>query len=134
MEEKGAVDVTAALAGQVKDNRLSVVVNNKNLGRDPAFNVVKRLRVDYELGGQSYKKEVNENQRLVLPEESENVISLRKSFPANSSVRRAILYATALGFYEVHINGQRVGDHLLAPTGPTIASGCATRLTMLHRC
>jgi len=115
VEEKGAVDVTATLAGQVKNNHLSVVVNNKNLGKDPALNVVKRLRVDYELGGQSFKKEINENQRLVLPEEPENVMYLRKSFAANSPVTRAVLYATALGLYEVHINGQRVGDHLLAP-------------------
>ncbi|HXI69114.1 MAG TPA: family 78 glycoside hydrolase catalytic domain, partial [Verrucomicrobiae bacterium] len=115
VEEKGAVDVTATLAGQVKNNHLSVVVNNKNLGKDPALNVVKLLRVDYELGGQSFKKEVNENQRLVLPEEPENVMYLRKLFAANSPVTRAVLYATALGLYEVHINGQRVGDHVLAP-------------------
>ena len=115
VEEQGAVDVTAALAGQVKNNHLSVVVNNKNLGKDPAVNIVKRLRVDYELGGRSFKKEVSENQKLVLPEESENVMCLRKSFTANSPVRRAVLYATALGLYEVHINGQRIGDHVLAP-------------------
>jgi len=30
-------------------------------------------------------------------------------------VRRAVVYATALGVYELHLNGQRVGDHLLAP-------------------
>src|SRR4029077_15233969 len=26
-----------------------------------------------------------------------------------------IVYATALGAYELHVNGQRVGDHVLAP-------------------
>jgi alpha-L-rhamnosidase len=40
---------------------------------------------------------------------------LRKSFELQSPVRRAVLYVTALGLYEVHINGQRVGDHVLAP-------------------
>jgi alpha-L-rhamnosidase len=40
---------------------------------------------------------------------------LRKSFALSSSVQHAVLYATALGLYEVHINGQRVGDHVLAP-------------------
>jgi alpha-L-rhamnosidase len=115
VEGDGAVDVTAALSSRVKDNRLNMVVNNKNLGQDPALNVVKRLRVDYELGGQSFKKEVGENQKLVLPDAPESVWYLRKSFAAKSSVRRAILYATALGLYEVHVNGQRVGDHVLAP-------------------
>lgn len=35
--------------------------------------------------------------------------------PANVKIKRAILYATALGVYEVRLNGQRVGDHILAP-------------------
>jgi len=114
-ESGGVVDVTAALADRVKDNHLNIVVNNTALGKDPASNVVKRLQVDYEMGGKVFKKEVNENQKLVLPEESESVWCLRKSFRANSSVQRAVLYATALGLYEVHINGKRVGDHVLAP-------------------
>lgn len=115
VENEETVDVTAVLAGQVIENRLSLVVNNKTLGGDPAQNMPKRLRVDYELGGQSFKKEVNENQKLVLPEKPETVWYLRKSFAANMPIRRAVLYATALGLYEVHINGQRVGDHVLAP-------------------
>jgi alpha-L-rhamnosidase len=41
---------------------------------------------------------------------------LRKAFTlAGKSVTSARLYATALGLYEVRINGRRVGDHLLAP-------------------
>lgn len=40
---------------------------------------------------------------------------LRKSFELKSPVQRAVLYVTALGLYEVRINGRRVGDHLLAP-------------------
>jgi alpha-L-rhamnosidase len=33
----------------------------------------------------------------------------------DSPVRRATAYVTALGLYELHVNGQRVGDHILAP-------------------
>lgn len=40
---------------------------------------------------------------------------LRKDFEVRSRVRRAVLYVTALGLYEVHINGHRVGNHVLAP-------------------
>jgi len=39
----------------------------------------------------------------------------RKQFEARSSVRRATIYATALGIYELHLNGSRVGDALFAP-------------------
>jgi len=39
----------------------------------------------------------------------------RKEFNAHGHVKRATLYATALGIYELHLNGQRVGDALFAP-------------------
>jgi alpha-L-rhamnosidase len=39
----------------------------------------------------------------------------RKSFPLKGGIRRATLYATARGLYELHINGNRVGNHILAP-------------------
>ncbi|MGD8454077.1 MAG: family 78 glycoside hydrolase catalytic domain [Phycisphaerae bacterium] len=42
---------------------------------------------------------------------------LRKTFAVagDAPIRRATLYATALGLYETRINGQRVGDRMLAP-------------------
>ncbi len=42
-------------------------------------------------------------------------VHLRKPFTLDKPVRRARLYATALGVYELHLNGTRVGDHILAP-------------------
>ena len=113
--EGRAADVTAALMTHVEQNHLKMVVNNQNLGVDPALNIAKRLRVEYEYGGQLLKKEIEENQTLELPEKSSALPYLRKSFELKSPVERAVLYATALGLYDVHINGQRVGDHVLAP-------------------
>jgi alpha-L-rhamnosidase len=41
---------------------------------------------------------------------------LRTEFSVSGSpITKARLYATALGLYEMHLNGQRVGDHLFAP-------------------
>jgi alpha-L-rhamnosidase len=40
---------------------------------------------------------------------------LRRSFRIDDAVRRARLYVTALGVYEIEVNGERVGDHVLAP-------------------
>jgi alpha-L-rhamnosidase len=40
---------------------------------------------------------------------------LRREFKLAAKPQRAIIYASALGVYELHINGQRVGDQLLAP-------------------
>lgn len=42
------------------------------------------------------------------------VTQLRKEFNAKRP-KRALLYATALGAYEFRLNGQKVGDHMLAP-------------------
>jgi alpha-L-rhamnosidase len=115
VEGGGTMDATEVLASRVRDNRLNLPVNNATLGLDPAPNKVKRLRVEYELGGVPLSKEINENQSLVLPEEPAGVCYLRKSFDLNKPAQRAVLYASALGLYEVHINGRRVGDHVLAP-------------------
>jgi alpha-L-rhamnosidase len=40
---------------------------------------------------------------------------LRREFDLANRVRRATLYVSARGFYEVHINGKKIGDELLAP-------------------
>ena len=40
---------------------------------------------------------------------------LRREFAAKGDVKRATLYATALGIYETRLNGKRVGDVQLAP-------------------
>src|SRR5512143_1195066 len=48
---------------------------------------------------------------------TENVSAtmLRREFKLASPAKRAIVYASALGGYELRLNGQRVGDQLLAP-------------------
>lgn len=40
---------------------------------------------------------------------------LRRAFVLDKPIAKARLYATALGVYECHINGRRVGDRYLAP-------------------
>jgi alpha-L-rhamnosidase len=40
---------------------------------------------------------------------------LRKAFAVNQAVTRATVYVTALGAYELHLNGQKVGNDVLTP-------------------
>ena len=40
---------------------------------------------------------------------------LRRAFRTAGPVRSARLYVTSLGLYEIHLNGQRVGDQLFTP-------------------
>ena len=49
------------------------------------------------------------------PWPTESVKLLRRTFDVTSGVASARLYVTALGAYEVHINGRRVGDQVLSP-------------------
>ena len=42
-------------------------------------------------------------------------VMLRRGFILSKPVRRATAYASALGLYELRFNGQRIGDHILAP-------------------
>ncbi|MBS1850516.1 MAG: glycoside hydrolase family 78 protein [Acidobacteria bacterium] len=39
----------------------------------------------------------------------------RKEFQVRAAVARARAYVSALGLYELHVNGKRVGNHVLAP-------------------
>ena len=50
--------------------------------------------------------------------ESFSVAQLRKNFTVKKPVRRATVYITALGLYELYINGQRVSRDYFAPGWP----------------
>jgi alpha-L-rhamnosidase len=113
--DSAAADVTGVLKSHITNGRLKIAVNNDTLGGDPAVNTTKRLRVEYEYGGKTLKKVVDEKQMLILPDRPTPLPYLRTSFGLSSPVQRAVLYVTALGLYEVDLNGQRVGDHVLAP-------------------
>jgi alpha-L-rhamnosidase len=43
---------------------------------------------------------------------------LRKAFHVEGEIRRAMVYATARGAYELHLNGKKVGNDLLTPGWP----------------
>jgi hypothetical protein len=42
-------------------------------------------------------------------------IQLRKEFAVEKEIKRAVAYVCGLGFYELSLNGQKVGDHVLDP-------------------
>jgi len=110
-----SADVTATLAKLVKDGTLTFTANNATLGGDPALNHVKELRIDYQSGGKTLHQTFPEGDAVVLPAPSQALQYMRKSFALTKPIRQATVYVTALGLYELHLNGQRVGDHILAP-------------------
>ncbi len=58
-------------------------------------------------------------QWLVAPDEDPNAMGpapyLRKTFVLSNWVKRARLYICGLGYYELHLNGAKVGNHVLDP-------------------
>jgi hypothetical protein len=111
----GSRDVTGRLAGMLQNGGGSVVVSNQAFGGDPAVQHPKQVRVEYEVAGKPAVATVREGETLSLQNGARALPYLRKSFSLAKPVRRASLYVTALGVYEIHLNGRRVGDHILAP-------------------
>ena len=52
---------------------------------------------------------------LGMPLPTDSVKILRRGFCVSKPVKSARLYVTALGGYEFHLNGRRVGDQVLSP-------------------
>ena len=114
----GMRDVTTALADKARSGAFSVDVINESFGKDPAFNHVKQLRVEYELSGKMATAVFAEKAAFHYPADLGSPLTvpyLRKSFTVTKPLAKATVYATALGVYELRLNGKRVGDHVLAP-------------------
>ena len=61
------MDVTAKIAEEAHGGQLDIPVNNDEMGRDPAVDHRKELRVDYVWDGQPAHTNVAEGETLVLP-------------------------------------------------------------------
>jgi alpha-L-rhamnosidase len=108
-------DVTAIVKDHLHDSTMELKVTNDTMSGDPANGKHKRLAVEYEQRGQKAKAWANEGATLSLSSQPSAVPYLRRAFRIDKPIARARLYITALGLYEVRINGEKVGDHVLAP-------------------
>jgi hypothetical protein len=62
------MDVTGLLQTRIANNRVDLPINNASLGGDPAPQVAKQFRINYEYGGVPYEITLNENDVLHLPD------------------------------------------------------------------
>ena len=118
VDGSAALDVTGQLQKQASAAEFSLTVGNDSFGKDPAFGKVKRLRLEYEVAGKKAQRFLAESATLNFPTDllrQPALPYLRKSFSIGKPLAKATVYATALGLYELRLNGQRVGDHFLAP-------------------
>ena len=54
-------------------------------------------------------------QWIAAPDRQTSAPLLRKVFTLDQAVKRARVYVSGLGYYELHVNGRKVGDHVLDP-------------------
>jgi len=90
-----------------------VTVENAALGGDPAVNKHKLLDIDYRIDGVQLHANAPEHAVVRLGQRS--LPYLRNTFSTHGRVAKARLYATALGIYELYLNGKRIDDQELAP-------------------
>lgn len=105
-------DVTGVVREKIAKGE-KVIARNDALGGDPAVNTPKRLEMDYRCDGVALHVDTPENGEVTLA--SSRIPYLRGTFDVGEHVAKVRLYATALGVYEVFLNGARVGDLHLAP-------------------
>src|SRR4029077_1398373 len=95
-----------ALAG------MQVLANGRNVALDKSVTALDSM----EVPGWSKSNLVDGVTRPVRSRELKQPTAMfRKSFVAGGDIRRATIYVTARGLYQLRINGNRVGDHVLAP-------------------
>ncbi len=56
-----------------------------------------------------------------------SVVSFRSSFQPKKTIKKATVYATAMGVYAFFLNGERIGRGVLAPAGRATSIACNTR-------
>ena len=121
------VELKERIQELVKAGKTKIKVTNDFAGGDPAFGTVKSLDLEYSLNGKVIKTNVNENSEVDLasgristskPHNGKVYLPapyLRKEFNLGSKVNKALVYATAQGVFELHLNGKRVGNEYLMP-------------------
>ncbi len=111
----GSKDVTELVIKLAQANAPDVQVTNDTMGGDPALNQPKQLLIDLVINGEAAHASFPENSKLHFGSLPQAPRYLRRVFTEPAPIRQATLYVTALGLYEATLNGQRVGDHILAP-------------------
>ena len=101
---------------EVLDDQGKNIALKKNVLADHLFNNYRRLKGDNwlpQLLTDGFLKPNFNHQQFSLPVPPSPV--LRKEFTTKRKVKKAFLYASALGVYDIRINGKKCGEHILAP-------------------
>ncbi|PXA04645.1 alfa-L-rhamnosidase [Coraliomargarita sinensis] len=118
------VDVTAELRARFALGKRIIPASNELVAQDPAWDQPKSLRIVYRQDGQ--RKELILQEGEIYDFDQDKKIKrwhvpkfipqqLRREFEIDQPIQRARLYVTARGLYQVHLNGEKVGEDYMAP-------------------
>lgn len=117
----GSADVTGKVSSLIKDGTLDFTVNAKTLGVDLAPKTAKNLTVDYDLDGVSGQTIVGDLRQLIIPAPDGSIPKdfdapyVRKTFNLAAVPSSAIATVNVMGFFELYVNGKKVGPNLMGP-------------------
>ena len=116
---KKQIDIKEKLQAHVDAGNLSLKVTNEFAGKDPAREEKKVLEAKWLVEDWKSGSVTQENSVCDLtigrPKQYLPAPYLRKEFTVATGVKRAIVYATAQGVYELSLNGQRVSNDVFMP-------------------
>ncbi|MHC4314945.1 MAG: alpha-L-rhamnosidase N-terminal domain-containing protein, partial [Planctomycetota bacterium] len=69
----------------------------------------------WKLDGNLKNSVTGEDGELITAVGPQSSPLLRKEFEISKKIKRARIYVSGLGWYELYINGRKVGDHVLDP-------------------
>ena len=118
-DPKKQIDIKEKLQAHVDAGNLSLKVTNEFAGKDPAYEEKKVLEAQWLVEDWKSGSVTQENSVCDLtigrPKQYLPAPYLRKEFTVATGVKRAIVYATAQGVYELSLNGQRVSNDVFMP-------------------
>lgn len=118
------IDLTDKFRKLVATGPYDVKVTGKLVQEDPAPGRPKQLEIEYTLNGVTRTRIVKQNEHFNLRTGTLQKLGnkrylpspyLRAAFRVKAPVKQAVLYVTAQGFAEMHLNGRRVGDEFFTP-------------------
>ena len=103
----GAIDDVRIYDRALSATDRQALARGKNIASDP---------VGYwKLDGNLKNSALGKDGKLTAGVETQNAPLLRKEFTISKEIKKARVYISGIGWYELNLNGKKVGDHVLDP-------------------
>ena len=128
LDGRVAKDVTPILKKALDEKRIPFLVQFNDLGGDPAPNVVKELVVEYTRQGKPGVSSAQDFATLAIPNGPVGIPApwFRGEFDLTGRPESALVTVHSPGYFELYVNGVKVGDDVLTPAVSVAEAGIFT--------